>query len=53
MWNNDFDIGAYDRQHMEALREEADRERLARQCQPERRSLLQTVLEAAGHLIQR
>jgi len=52
MWN-DFDIGAYDRQHMEALHEEAARERLANECQYERRGLLQTIRDAAERLIQR
>ena len=52
MWN-DYEIGAYDRQHMQALMEEAERERLANQCQPERRGLLKTVREAAERLIQR
>lgn len=51
MWN-DYDIGSYDRQHMDALREEADRERLARSCQTDRKGLLQTVREVAERLIQ-
>jgi hypothetical protein len=50
---NDYEIGAYDLQHMQALREEADRERLANQCHSERRGLFQTVREAAERLIQR
>lgn len=52
MWN-DFEIGAYDRQHMEALREEAERERLANACHHEPRGFLQSVREAAERLIQR
>lgn len=52
MWN-DFEIGSYDRQHMEALREEAEHERLVKACQHERRGFLQSVREAAERLIQR
>jgi hypothetical protein len=52
MFDN-YDIGAYDRQHMDTLREDAERERLARECQSERKGLIQTVREAAERLIQR
>jgi hypothetical protein len=50
---NDYDIGVYDRQHLDALREEADRERLARACRSEYKGLLQTLREAAERLTQR
>jgi hypothetical protein len=50
---NDYDIGAYDRQHMDTLREEANRERLAKECRTDNKGLIQTVREAAERLIQR
>ncbi len=50
---NDFEVGSYDRQHLESLREDAARERLANACHAERRSLLQTVRDAAERLMQR
>jgi len=52
MWN-DYEIGAYDRQHMDSLREEAERERLANACRHDQKGLLQTVREAAERLISR
>lgn len=52
MWNN-YDVGAYDRQHIEALREEAERERLASACRHDQKGLLQTVREAAERLMHR
>jgi hypothetical protein len=52
MWN-DYEVGAYDRQHMESLREEAARERLAKNCQHDQKGLLQTVREAAERLMHR
>lgn len=51
---NDYEIGAYDRQHMDALREEADRERWARLCRhDDQKGLLQTVRETVDRLIHR
>lgn len=52
MWN-DYDIGAYDRQHMDILREDAERERLANACRTDRKGMIQTLREAAERLIQR